>query len=133
MNRFYMVYQYRDVDYIIEIFLIAIAAFLVFKIFKKNIFEIDNRKLFKRLLIAGIVLRIILAVHDFNNRPVQDSDYEKHEKLGQRLAAEGEFYDFAGVELRNFRQPGLPVIFAAGILIYNHPVTYAIIMILFSF
>lgn len=133
INRFYMVYQYRDTDYIIEIFLIAAAAFLVLRIFKKNIFEIDKAILFKRLLIAGIVLRLILAVHDFNNRPVQDSDYEKHEKLGQRLALEGEFYDFAGVELRNFRQPGLPVIFAAGILIYNHPVTYAVIMILFSF
>ena len=49
------------------------------------------------------------------------------------MAAEGEFYDFAGVELRNFRQPGLPAIFAAGLIIYNHPVTFSVIMILFSF
>lgn len=133
VNRFYMVYQYRDIEYIIEIFLIAVAAYLVVRIFRKNTFEFDNRKIFRRLLIAGIVLRLILAVHDFNNRPVQDSDYEKHEKLGQRMATDGEFYDFAGVELRNFRQPGLPAIFAAGLLIYNHPVTYAVIMILFSF
>ena len=50
VNRFYMVYQYRDIEYIIEIFLIAVAAYLVVRIFRKNTFEFDNRKIFRRLL-----------------------------------------------------------------------------------
>lgn len=132
-NRVFMVVKYREADYIIELLLIAAAFFLVYKIFKNNLFESGREKIYKIILVTGLVLRIIFAVHDFYDRPVQDSDYEKHEKLGQRMAVEGEFYDFAGVELRNFRQPGLPAVFAAGLLIYNHPVTYAVIMILFSF
>jgi len=133
MNRIFQAVKYPGFDYIIEVFLIGSAVYLVYRIYKNNVFEFTREKIFKTLLIAGIVLRIILAVHDFIDRPVQDSDYDKHERLGQRLATEGEFYDFAGVELRNFRQPGLPAMFAAGLLIYNHPVIYAIIMILFSF
>lgn len=133
VNRMYMVVKYRFADYIIEVLIIGVAFLLVRKIFKQNIFRFDKQHFFKVLLIAGIVFRLILAVHDFFDRPVQDSDYEKHEKLGARIAFEGEFYDFTGVELRNFRQPGLPVIFAAGLLIYNNPATYAVIMILFSF
>lgn len=132
LNRAFMVIKYRDADYIVELLLIAAALFLVYRIFKNNIFEVSKEKIFKIFLVSGIVLRIIFAIHDLYDRPIQDSDYEKHEKLGQRMATEGEFYDFAGVELRNFRQPGLPAVFAAGLLIYNHPVTYAIIMILFS-
>ena len=133
INRLYMVYQYKEPDYIIEIFLVIAAGLFVIKLFKGNIFVIENRNIIRGLLIAGILLRLIMAVHDLYDRPVQDSDYEKHEKLGQRLATEGEFYDYAGVQLRNFRQPGLPVLFAAGLLIYNNPVTYAVVMILFSF
>lgn len=133
LSRSYVVVQYGYAGYIIEVILIGIAVYLIFRIFKKDVFEFRNKKIFKWLLIAGIFLRIIFAIHDFIDRPVQDSDYEKHEKLGARLATEGEFYDFAGVELRNFRQPGLPMIFALGLKIYNHPVTYAIVMILFSF
>lgn len=133
MNRFFMVIKYRYADYIVEVMLAAVAAFLVYKIFKKKIFEFNGSKMFRGLLIAGVVLRIIFAVHDFYDRPVQDSDYEKHEILGQRLAFEGRFYDFAGVELRNFRQPGLPAIFAAGLLLFNDPVTFTIIMVAFSF
>lgn len=132
-NRAFMVVKYREADYFIELLLIAAALFTVYRIFKNNLFEVKRKKIFRVILVIGIVLRIIFAVHDMYDRPVQDSDYEKHEKLGMRLATEGEFYDFAGVELRNFRQPGLPVVFAAGLLIYNHPVTYAVIMILFSF
>lgn len=128
-----MAVKYRGADYIIEILFIGIAAFLVYKIFKNNLISFHRKKIIKMLLIAGIVLRIIFAIHDFIDRPVQDSDYEKHERLGQRLATEGRYYDFAGVELRNFRQPGLPAMFAVGLLIYNHPVTYSVIMILFSF
>jgi len=133
LNRVFMVVKYREADYIIELILIAAAIFLIYRIFKNNIFEVSRQKIFRILLLTGIVFRIIFAIHDFYDRPVQDSDYEKHEKLGQRMAAEGEFYDFAGVELRNFRQPGLPAIFAAGLIIYNHPVTFSVIMILFSF
>ena len=132
-SRVFMVIKYREAGYILETIVIAVSAFLVYRIFKDNIFEARKQKVFKFLLIAGIVLRIIFAVHDLYDRPVQDSDYEKHEKLGQRMASEGEFYDFAGVELRNFRQPGLPAIFALGLLIYDHPITYALIMIIFSF
>lgn len=133
LNRVFMVVKYGEADYIIELFLIATAIFLVFRIFKNKKFEVSSQKIFKILLLTGIVLRIIFAVHDFYDRPVQDSDYQKHEKLGQRMAEEGEFYDFAGVELRNFRQPGLPAIFAAGLIIYDNPLTYSLIMILFSF
>jgi len=133
VNRIFMTLKYRGIDYIIEILLLGLAAFLVYRIYKNNVFEFSKIKIFKILLIAGIGLRIVFAVHDFIDRPVQESDYQKHERLGQRLVTEGQFYDFAGVELRNFRQPGLPAMFALGLLIYNHPVTYAIIMILFSF
>ena len=132
-NRLFMAIKYKGIDYIIEILFIGLAAYLVYRIYKNNFFEFTKGKIFKTLLIAGIVFRIVFAVHDFIDRPVQDSDYGKHERLGHRLATEGEFYDFSGVELRNFRQPGLPAMFAMGLLIYNHPVTYAIIMILFSF
>lgn len=128
-----MVVKYRDVDYIIEICLMALAVFVVYRIFKNNTFDFSKKKIFKFILIAGILLRVIFAIHDLYNRPVQDSDYEKHEKLGSRIAFEHEFYDFSGVELRNFRQPGLPALFAAGLLVYNNPVMYAIIMIIFSF
>lgn len=133
VSRMFAAVKYLYADYILEIFLAVFAAVLVWRISGKNFLPSVNPKIFKKLLIAGIVLRILFAVHDFYNRPVQDSDYEKHEKLGQRLAAEGEFYDFTGVELRNFRQPGLPVVFAAGLLIYNNPVTYGVVMIIFSF
>lgn len=132
-NRMFMVVKYRDIDYIIEIILVVSAAWLVFRIFKNNFLEIERNNIFKVLLISGIMLRIVFAVHDFYNRPVQESDYQKHEKLGYRIAFEHEFYDFTGVELRNFRQPGLPAIFAIGLWIYNDPVTFAIVMILFSF
>lgn len=132
-NRLYMSAFHGSPEYIAELFIIVIAVLLVKKIFNSGGLVLDCRKIYRNLLIAGIVLRIILAVHDIYNRPVQDSDYEKHEKLGMRMATEGEFYDFAGVELRNFRQPGLPAVFAAGLLIYNHPVTFAAVMIFFSF
>lgn len=133
-NRTYLAIHYRDFDYTIEVILILLAAFLTYKIYKKNLFSYNKKKIFHILLIAGILLRISLAVHDFINRPVQDSDYSKHERLGERLAVDGRFIDNAfGVELRNFRQPGLPAIFAVGLLIYNSPVTYAAIMIMFSF
>jgi len=131
-NRLFMAVKHRFPDYIIEIILIAAAGYLVYRIFDKNLFTIKRQSVYKGLMITGIVLRLIFAAHDMVNRPVQDSDYEKHERLGQRMAIEGEFYDFTGVELRNFRQPGLPGIFAVGLLIYNHPLTYAVIMILFS-
>lgn len=133
LNRTFIAVKYMSIDYIIETVFIGLAVFLIYRIYKNNFFEFAKVKIFRTLLIAGIVLRIIFAVHDFIDRPVQDSDYDKHERLGQRLATEGRFYDFAGVELRNFRQPGLPAMFAAGLLIYNHPLIYAIIMILFSF
>ncbi|MEO8664101.1 MAG: hypothetical protein ABI462_01280 [Ignavibacteria bacterium] len=133
INRLFMVVKYRYVDYILEAILIALALILVLKIYKKDLFKFSKPKIFKILLIAGIVMRIILGVHDLYDRPIQESDYEKHERLGARIAFEGEFYDFTGVELRNFRQPGLPVVFAIGLWICNNPVTYAIIMILFSF
>jgi hypothetical protein len=132
-NRFLLAVKYRFPDYIIEIFLIIAAAYIVRRIFKRDVFEISKQKLFKSILVAGIILRLLFAVHDLIDRPVQDSDYEKHEKLGLRMATEGEFYDFSGIELRNFRQPGLPAIFAMGLLIFEHPVTFSIIMILFSF
>ncbi len=132
-NRMFVAVKHKEIDYVIEIALMIAAAFLVKRIFDRQLLTIAKQSIFKGLLIAGLVLRIIFAVHDMVNRPVQDSDYEKHEKLGQRMAIEGEFYDFTGVELRNFRQPGLPAIFAVGILIYNHPVVYALIMIIFSF
>ena len=132
LNRVYMAVQYWEAGYMVEVLIIVLAAFTVYKIFRTNIFEINKDKIFKTILIAGVVFRIIFAIHDFIDRPVQDSDYIKHEKLGARIAFEGEFYDFAGVELRNFRQPGLPVIFALGLLIYNSPVTYSVIMILIS-
>lgn len=133
INRLFIVVKYRYADYIIESVLIVLAFLLVYKIYKKDIFRFYKHKLFKILLISGIVLRIIFAIHDFYNRPLQDSDYEKHERLGVRLAFEGKFYDFTGVELRNFRQPGLPAIFALGLLIYNNPLTFALVMIMFSF
>ncbi|MEP7146407.1 MAG: hypothetical protein ABI792_05315, partial [bacterium] len=133
INRLFMVVKYRYADYILETILIALALIIVYRIYKKDLFQFYKQKFFKTLLIIGIMLRIILAIHDFYDRPVQDSDYEKHEKLGARIAFEGEFYDFTGVELRNFRQPGLPVLFALGLWIYNNPVTYAFVMILFSF
>lgn len=131
----FMVVKYHEADYIIEIVLIFLAYILVKKLLRRNDQSFSNRKvkLFRFILFMGIALRILFGIHDVINRPVQDSDYEKHEKLGKRLAEEGEFYDFAGVELRNFRQPGLPLIFAGGLKIYDHPVTYSIIMILFSF
>jgi hypothetical protein len=132
-NRFYVAVKLGYLDYQIEIVIIGLAFYFVYRIYKKRKFEFTNQKLFKFILLAGIIFRIIIAIHDFYDRPVQVSDYAKHEKLGERLATEGEFYDFTGVELRNFRQPGLPAMFAAGLLIYNHPVTYAVIMILFSF
>ncbi len=131
-NRLYMAAKHRFPDYIIEIVLIAAAGYLVYRIFDKNLLTIKRQSVYKGFLVTGIILRLIFAAHDMYNRPVQDSDYEKHERLGQRMAIEGEFYDFTGVELRNFRQPGLPGIFAVGLLIYNHPLTYAVIMILFS-
>lgn len=131
-NRMFMAVKHRFPDYIIEIILIIAAGYLVFRIFDRKLFVIKRQSIYKGILITGIVLRLIFAAHDMVNRPVQDSDYEKHERLGQRMAIEGEFYDFTGVELRNFRQPGLPGIFAVGLLIYNHPLTYAVIMILFS-
>lgn len=133
VNRLYVVVKHRYIDYIIEIIIIVIAGYLVYKIYRQKVFEISKEKIFKVLLVCGIALRIIFAIHDFYNRPVQDSDYEKHERLGQRLAFEGRFYDFSGVELRNFRQPGLPAIFAAGLIVWNNPHTFALIMILFSF
>jgi len=135
INRMFMAVKYREADYIIEAGLIVLALIIVRKLFKRSDQLFHNRKvkLFRIILYAGIFMRILFAAHDLMNRPVQDSDYEKHEKLGQRIADEGEFYDFAGVELRNFRQPGLPLIFAAGLKIYNHPVTFSIVMILFSF
>lgn len=132
-NRCYMAVTYKEPGYIVEIFLIGLAAFTVYKIFKKNLFEINRKSIFRTLLIAGIALRLVFAIHDFIDRPVQDSDYLKHEKLGARIAFEGQFYDFAGIELRSFRQPGLPVLFALGLWIYNDPVTYSVIMIVFSF
>ncbi|MEO6694243.1 MAG: hypothetical protein ABIY50_07290 [Ignavibacteria bacterium] len=125
--------KYQGLDYIVEVILIGLAGVFVYLIFKKDFTKFNKDKIFRAILTAGIALRIIFAVHDFIDRPLQDSDYEKHERLGQRLVTEGRFYDFAGVELRNFRQPGLPAMFAVGLLIYNHPVTYAVIMILFSF
>ncbi|MFZ1320765.1 MAG: hypothetical protein WAT71_04340 [Ignavibacteria bacterium] len=134
-NRMFMTVKYREIDYIIETVLIVFTLILVRKLFFRSsqVFEKRKIKLFRIILYTGIAFRILFAGHDMINRPVQDSDYEKHEKLGKRLLEEGEFYDFAGVELRNFRQPGLPLIFAAGLKIYNAPVTFSIIMILFSF
>jgi len=134
-NRIFMTLKYREIDYVIESVLIVLSLILVWKLFIGNsqIFEERKIKLFRIILYTGIALRLLFACHDMINRPVQDSDYEKHEKLGKRLAEEGEFYDFAGVELRNFRQPGLPMIFAAGLKIYDAPVTFSIIMIMFSF
>ncbi len=132
-NRLFMAVKHQYADYVIEVFLIGAAAYLVKRIFDKGTLRIRSQSVYKGLLITGIILRLILAAHDMVNRPVQDSDYEKHERLGYRLAFEGEFYDFTGVELRNFRQPGLPAAFAVGLLIYNDPVTYAVVMILFSF
>ncbi|MEZ4692281.1 MAG: hypothetical protein R3A12_19825 [Ignavibacteria bacterium] len=132
-NRLLLAVKYRFPDYIVEILLIIAAFYIVRRIFKRDVFEIGKQKIFKTLMIAGIVLRLLFAVHDMIDRPVQDSDYEKHEKLGMRMATEGEFYDFSGIELRNFRQPGLPAVFAAGLFIYNSPLTFSIIMILFSF
>lgn len=102
-----MAVKHRFPDYIIEIVLIIAAGYLVFRIFDKKLFVIKRQSIYKGILITGILLRLIFAAHDMVNRPVQDSDYEKHERLGQRMAIEGEFYDFTGVELRNFRQPGL--------------------------
>lgn len=133
LNRFYMAVRYGYPDYIVEIALIIIAFFFVYRIISKNIHALDRRRLIKILLIIGIVLRVLLAAHDFYDRPVQESDYLKHEKLGARIAFEGKFYDFCGVELRNYRQPGLPVLFALGLRIYNSPIVYALVMILFSF
>lgn len=132
-NRLFMSIKPDFADYKIEIFIIALALYFVYRIYKMSKFEITNHKFFKLILLLGIIFRIIFAIHDFYNRPVQISDYAKHEKLGARIAFEGEFYDFAGVELRNFRQPGLPAMFALGLLVYNNPVTYSVIMILFSF
>ncbi|HRA98964.1 MAG TPA: hypothetical protein PK294_00875 [Ignavibacteria bacterium] len=134
-NRMFMSIKYREIDYIIESVLIVLSLILVRKLFKRStqVFEKRKLKLFRIILYTGIALRILFAGHDMINRPVQDSDYEKHEKLGIRILEEGEFYDFAGVELRNFRQPGLPMMFAAGLKIYNAPITFSIIMILFSF
>ncbi len=133
VNRVYTSVNYLYADYIIEIIIIIAVIYFVYRIYKQSSFEFSNQKLIKFILLIGLVFRIVLAVHDFYDRPVQESDYAKHETLGQRLATEGEFYDFTGVELRNFRQPGLPAIFAIGLLIYNHPVVYTIVMILFSF
>ena len=62
----------------------------------------------------------------------RDSDYEKHEKLGQRMATEGEFW-FCRCRITKFQTARITSKFAAGLLTYNHPVTYAVIMILFSF
>ncbi len=132
-NRLYLVIQYGMPDYILEVLLIILTVVLIYLIYKKNIFEFNKLNVFKTLLVLGIIFRITLAIHDFYNRPVQDSDYLKHEKLGARIAFEGKFYDYTGIELRNFRQPGLPMLFAAGLLIYNNPVTYSIVMIIFSF
>ncbi len=129
----YMVIQYRSVDYIIEIFIAGISALLVYKIYKSDFFRIDKRKYLKGILVAGLVLRVIMSAHDFYNRPVQTSDYEKHERLGARIAFENRYYDFTGIELYNYRQPGLPFIFAVGLLIVNDPFTCAVIMMLFSF
>ena len=128
-----MVVQYKSIDYLIEVVIAGISAFLIYRIYKSNFFEFNSGKILKGLLIAGIILRIIMSVHDMYNRPVQTSDYEKHEKLGQRIAFENRYYDFTGVELYNYRQPGLPFIFAMGFLLYNDPVTSAVIMMLFSF
>lgn len=133
VSRVYVVGKHFYADYVIEMAVIALAGILVYRIFRKGTVILKDAKLFRTLLMIGLGLRILFAAHDMMNRPVQDSDYEKHEKLGQRMAIEGRFYDFAGVELRNFRQPGLPAMFAIGLLIYNHPVTYSLIMILFSF
>ncbi|MEO8211111.1 MAG: hypothetical protein ABI840_11185, partial [bacterium] len=133
VNRVYTTVSYGFTDYIIEILVIVLALIIIYKIFKKNIFEINSQNIFKALLILGIVLRIILGVHDLLDRPVQDSDYLKHEKLGARIAFEGRFYDFTGVELRNFRQPGLPVLFALALWIYNNPIVYGLVMTIFSF
>lgn len=132
-GRMYAGIKHFDTGYIIETVLFIIVLILMMRFFKKSNKETIKKSLFKSLLIAGLILRLIFAVHDMINRPVQESDYIKHEKLGARIAFEGEFYDFAGVELRNFRQPGLPFLFAAGLLIYNSPVVYPLIMILLSF
>lgn len=133
VNRLFMAVRHQFADYVVEIFLIAAAAYIVKRMFDRNLLTVKKQSVFKGLLITGLVLRLLFAAHDMFNRPVQDSDYEKHERLGMRMALEGEFYDFTGVELRNFRQPGLPAVFAVGILIWNHPLTFALVMILFSF
>lgn len=128
-----MVVQYKSIDYLIEVVIAGVSAFLIYKIYKSNQFEYDSKKVLKGILIAGLILRVIMSIHDLNNRPVQTSDYEKHEKLGQRIAFENRYYDFTGVELYNYRQPGLPFIFAMGFLLFNDPITSAVIMMLFSF
>lgn len=132
VSRIYAGVIHLDAGYIAEIFFFGCILILAFKLFSGRISLSGGDKIFKALLIAGLSLRILFAVHDMINRPVQESDYIKHEKLGARMAFEGEFYDFAGVELRNFRQPGLPFLFAAGLLVYNSQVTFALIMILIS-
>jgi len=132
ISRLYAGAAHFNAGYILEIIFFVVVLIFMAGIFRKNKLENAGSKVFKILLLAGLVLRITFAVHDMINRPVQESDYIKHEKLGARIAFEGEFYDFAGVELRNFRQPGLPLVFAAGLLVYNSPLTYPVIMILIS-
>lgn len=131
-GRVYAGVVHIQAGYIIEIITFAVVLLIILKMYSKNFFETNKKNIFKVILISGLLLRMLFAVHDMINRPVQESDYIKHEKLGARMAFEGEFYDFAGVELRNFRQPGLPAIFAAGLLVYNSQATYSIIMILLS-
>lgn len=132
VSRVYASVMHLNAGFVIELAAFVFILILLLRYFNKIDSAVFKKRIFKSLLIAGLILRLIFAVHDMINRPVQESDYIKHEKLGARIAFEGEFYDFAGVELRNFRQPGLPAVFAAGLLICNSPVVYPLIMILTS-
>ena len=57
-NRLYTSVKYDFIDYRIEIIMIVLALYFVYRIFKKGKFEFSNQKIFKFILLTGIIFRM---------------------------------------------------------------------------
>ena len=93
---------------------IALALGLALRFTRRQPAWSPSPRVFRALLLAGCLLRLLVLLHDVVDRPEPYSDFLVHEQLGQRIAFEHAYYEprAGGVLLRAYRPFGLPLLLA---------------------